>query len=237
MQRAVHNQKSFSTAYDASLIESPGVEFFSTELWASRRALDGEALGRGSAWFVNAPFGPVVLREYLRGGWVARISRRDYFFSTVGRSRPFREFDILAALFEQGLPVPRPVAALCEHRGLVSTGSIMTMRIPGARTLADSLSGRSPSGDSLWEDVGSCIRQFHRAGVWHADLNARNILLDETLEVFLIDFDRARLMPGTEVNGKRNLQRLRRSLEKLWPVDRRTHLQPAWNRLLAAYHV
>jgi 3-deoxy-D-manno-octulosonic acid kinase len=89
----------------------------------------------------------------------------------------------------------------------------------------------------LWENVGRCIRQFHRAGVWHADLNARNILLNEELKVFLVDFDRARLMNGTEVNGKRNLERLKRSLQKLWPEGQRKLLQPAWNRLLAAYHV
>ena len=236
MQHVIDQQRSFAIAYDADLVDKPGLELFSPELWRSRQALDGEAVGRGSTWFVNAPFGPVVLREYLRGGWVAKISRKNYFFTTVARSRPFREFDILAALYGQGLPVPQPVAALCEHSGLVSTGSIITMRIAHTRTLADVLPGDLQHGDVLWENVGRCIRQFHRAGVWHADLNARNILLDDELGVFLVDFDRARLMSGTEVNGKRNLERLKRSLEKLWPAGQRNLLQPAWNHLLAAYH-
>jgi len=237
MRQVVNQQRSFSIAFDADLVESPGVDLFSPELWRARRSLDGEAVGRGSTWFVNAPFGPAVLREYLRGGWVAKVSRRSYFFTTVARSRPFREFDILATLSAQGLPVPQPVAALCEHGGLMSTGSIITMRIAHTRTLADILPGDPQQGSDVWENVGRCIRQFHRAGVWHADLNARNILLDREMKVYLIDFDRARLMTGTEVNGKRNLDRLKRSLEKLWPASQHTLLQPAWNRLRAAYHV
>lgn len=237
MRHIVNKQRSFAIAYDADLVDSPGVELFSPELWRTRRAIDGEAVGRGSTWFVNAPFGPAVLREYLRGGWVAKISRRNYFFTNVARSRPFREFDILTALFAQGLPVPQPVAALCEHSGLTSSGSIITMRIAHTCTLADILPGDPHRCDDAWENVGRCIRQFHRAGVWHADLNARNILLDREMKAYLIDFDRARLMGGTEVNGKRNLDRLRRSLEKLWPENQKTLLQPAWNRLQAAYHV
>ena len=47
----------------------------------------------------------------------------------------------LLDLFEKGLPVPRPVAALCQHKGLVATGAIMTECIPSATTLADVVTG------------------------------------------------------------------------------------------------
>ena len=240
MKPVVNRQKSFAIAHDASLVDAPGVELFSVDFWDSRRALAGEAIGRGSAWFIDSPFGPVVLRQYLRGGWVAAISRERYFFTTVSRSRPLREFHLLAALYKQGLPVPRPVAALCEHFGLISSGSIMTMRISSAQTLADILPGNpgSPELDAVfWGSVGKCIRQFHNAGVWHADLNARNILLDDELRVFLIDFDRARFTPGTAVNGKRNLDRLKRSLVKLWPAEKLSVMETAWDQLRAGYHV
>lgn len=239
MQSVVDKRKSFAIAYDASCVDRPGVEIFSPEFWESRRAVSGEAVGRGSAWFIDAPFGRVVLRQYLRGGWVAKLNRQGYFFTTVERSRPIREFNILTRLYEQGLTVPRPVAALCEHHGLISTGSIITARIPGARTLVDffpgNRSGLAP-GANFWKSVGECIRRFHNAGVWHADLNARNILLDEEMRVHLIDLDRARYTPGQPVNGKRNLERLKRSLDKLWPVDGAEELQAAWLQLRAAYH-
>jgi 3-deoxy-D-manno-octulosonic acid kinase len=239
MQPVIFKRKSYAIAYDAGRVEIPAVEIFSPEFWDSRRALSGEAIGRGSTWFVDAPFGPVVLRQYLRGGWVAKLSRQDYFFTTVARSRPFREFDILARLSGQGLPVPRPLAALCEHRGLISTGSIITARIAGARTLADFFPGNrsGPEPDAaFWQSVGKCIRQFHNAGAWHADLNARNILLDDEMRVHLVDFDRAHFTPGKPVNGKRNLERLKRSLEKLWPAANVSEMQAAWLQLRAGYH-
>lgn len=239
MKPVLIKKKTFAITYDASLAEAPGVEFFSPEYWDSRNALAGEAQGRGSTSFVDAPFGPAVLRQYLRGGWIARVIRQSYFFTVVSRSRPFREFDVLSSLYEQGLPVPRPVAALCEHRGLVASGSIMTMRIPSSRTLADLLQ-RTDGGvvldDAAWASIGACIRRFHKAGAWHADLNARNILLDDAMQVFLIDFDRARLMRGMEVNGRRNLERLTRSLEKLWPADTRPMMKRSWIQLLKGYH-
>jgi 3-deoxy-D-manno-octulosonic acid kinase len=239
MNSAIHKEKSLAIVYDASLVDAPDLNYFSVDYWRSQQVLIGEAVGRGSAWFINAPFGPVVLRQYLRGGWVAKISRANYFFTTVSRSRPFREYHLLAALYEKGLPVPRPVAALCEFRGITSTGAIITARIESAQTLADLLPGNedSPSlTDGFWADVGKCLRRFHDAGVWHADLNARNILLDAALQVFLIDFDRARFTPGKVVNGEGNLKRLKRSLVKFWPAEELSAMQSAWAQLLAAYH-
>jgi len=138
-------------------------------------------------------------------------------------------------LFEVKLPVPRPLAALCEHRGIFSTGAIMTARIEEAQPLADLLPATGIES-GLWAKVGRCISRFHRAGVWHADLNARNILLTAEPSVFLIDFDRARFTPGHAVAGKDNLSRLYRSLQKFWPVSQTSNLQTAWHQLLTAYH-
>ncbi len=232
MKSVIHKESSLAIAYDASLMEMPTVDYFSVDYWRSKQALEGEAVGRGSAWFINTAFGPVVLRQYLRGGWVAKISRQSYFFSTVSRSRPFREYHLLAALYDLGLPVPKPVTALCEFHGIISSGALMTARISSAQTLADVL----PGNEGIWGDVGKCIRRFHDAGVWHADLNARNILLDADLRVFLIDFDRARFTPGKVVNGEGNLKRLKRSLVKLWPTGELSAMQTAWTQLIAAYH-
>jgi 3-deoxy-D-manno-octulosonic acid kinase len=239
MKSVTHQQNSLAIVYDAELMDSPNVDYFSVDFWKSQQALMGEAVGRGSAWFIDAPFGSVVLRRYLRGGWAAKISRQSYFFTAVSRSRPFREYHLLASLFELGLPVPRPVAALCEFQGVISTAAILTVRIPSAQTLADELPGSNDTlklENNFWRSVGKCIRRFHDAGVWHADLNARNILLDAALKVYLIDFDRARFTPGKAVQGQGNLDRLKRSLVKLWPTTTLSKLEPSWIQLEAGYH-
>jgi len=114
----------------------------------------------------------------------------------------------------------------------------LTARIPSVQTLADFLPGKN-SGDQqladIWLRVGKCIREFHDAGVWHADLNARNILLNADSRVFLIDFDRAKFSPGRAVNGEGNLRRLKRSLAKLWPPGEISTMQIAWTQLKAGY--
>jgi len=234
MEQVIHKEKSWAVAYDASLMGVPGPDYFSVDYWRARQALKGAAIGRGSAWYIEAPHGPVVLRHYLRGGWAATFSRQNYFFTGVSSSRPFREYHVLNELYAKGLPVPRPVAALCQHHGVVSTGAIITAHIQSTTTLADSLSGGGVAEDT-WTRVGRCIRKFHDAGAWHADLNARNILLDEDLEVYLIDFDRARFNPGKPVNGEGNLNRLKRSLQKIWTLEKLPALQAAWNELKAGY--
>jgi 3-deoxy-D-manno-octulosonic acid kinase len=234
MKHLIHQEKSFAIAYDASLLDVPGVEYFSVDFWHSRQAMTGEAIGRGSAWFIETPHGPVVLRHYLRGGWAAKFSRQGYFFTGISRSRPFREYHLLVELHAKGLPVPRPVAALCQHHGMISTGAIMTACITSAKTLADCLTGESQV-EGIWASVGKCIRRFHDAGVWHADLNARNILLDNERQVFLIDFDRARFKPGKAVEPEGNLNRLKRSMVKLWPTTDMSTLHLAWAELEAGY--
>lgn len=234
MKQVIHKEKSWAVAYDASLMSVPGLDYFSVDYWRSRQAVTGEAIGRGSAWYIEAPHGPIVLRHYLRGGWAATFSRQSYFYTGVSNSRPFREYHVLMELYAKGLPVPRPVAALCQHHGVISTGAIMTACIPSTNTLADILSGGDAVED-IWTKVGRCIRKFHDAGLWHADLNARNILLDANLEVYLIDFDRARFNPGKPVNGEGNLNRLKRSLQKLWSPEKMPALQSAWNELKTGY--
>lgn len=234
MKHVVHKQKSWAVTYDASLMSVPEPDYFSVDYWRSRQAVRGEAIGRGSAWYVEAPYGPVVLRHYLRGGWVARVSRQSYFFTGVMNSRPFREYHVLVELCAKSLPVPRPVAALCQQHGLLSSGAIMTACIPNAKTLADILTAGKVA-EGVFAKVGSCIRKFHDAGVWHADLNVRNILLDEDLDVYLIDFDRARFNPAKPVNGKGNLKRLKRSFEKVRALNGMSELQPAWHELKTGY--
>lgn len=235
---AIHNGKALAIVYDAGRMGVPDAKYFDIEYWRAQQALTDVAVGRGNTWYINAPFGPVVLRHYLRGGWAARVSREHYIFTTVHRSRPFREFHILVDLLGLDLPVPVPVAALCRHKGILSSGALITQTISGAQTLADILpgTGSARANNAVpWAEIGECIRRFHTAGVWHADLNARNIMLDAVQRVYLIDFDHSRLTVGKAINGEGNLNRLKRSLDKLWPASHINDLQPAWDRLKSGY--
>ncbi|NIP17305.1 MAG: 3-deoxy-D-manno-octulosonic acid kinase [Xanthomonadales bacterium] len=222
--------------YDGDYIQAPEERFFDPLWWEQEGAVTGRAAGRGSAVFIEAPFGPAVLRTYLRGGWPARISRDRYLYTGLQRTRPFREFRLLTSMVDAGLPVPGPLAALCRRKGLTCTGALITRRLPDVTPLAELL-GDAGLGDGEWSAIGRTIGRFHHAGVRHADLNARNILMRPgTGEVFLVDFDRSAISPGRPVNGNPNLARLRRSLGKLWPAEPERGIDPCWRALLDGYH-
>jgi 3-deoxy-D-manno-octulosonic acid kinase len=115
---------------------------------------------------------------------------------------------------------------------------LITQRIAGADPLSARLGAAPPLAEAVWRAVGAAVARLHRAGVDHADLNAHNILLDGSGAISVIDFDRGRLRaPGTW--AARNLQRLRRSLEKISrssPVGRSEGFSAqAWEWLLAGY--
>ena len=72
------------------------------------------------------------------------------------------------------------------------------------------------------EMAAHVIKRLHTTGVYHADLNLTNILVapkSSQPQALVIDFDRARMFPASlpAYKRKRNLQRLRRSLNKLDP--------------------
>lgn len=172
------------------------------------------AAGRGSAWFLRVDDEQWVLRHYRRGGLIARWVADRYAWLGVARTRAFAEWHLLADLFGLALPVPRPVAARVERCGVWRyRADLIIARIPNAESLAERLR-RAPLNPSEWQSLGEVIATFHAAGVHHHDLNAHNILLDDEGRFFLIDFDRGRRRrPGRW--ARRNLARLRRSLDKL----------------------
>lgn len=173
------------------------------------RARPVDAGGRQAAWFIDGPGWQGVLRGYRRGGLVARLSRDAYVWQGESRTRSFREYRLLAMMREQGLKVPAPLAAAYWRRGVTYRAAILVERIPDVRPLAQALD--EPVGDA----VAAAIAAMHRAGVWHADLNAFNILIDPTGVVWLIDFDRGTAGGVSNRQRRGNLLRLRRSLEKI----------------------
>ena len=200
--------------------------------WLDRQRARPVAAGRGGNWFIDADDGAWVLRHYRRGGFVARLVADRYLWTGYARSRSLREFRLLTELRAAALPVPRPLAARVVRRGLVYRADLITEVLPGTVTLAARLALHAIDPAELGA-VGRCVRAMHDMGVWHADLNAHNILLDDSGRVFLIDFDRARRRAGGHWKAG-NLARLRRSLDKLAGPGQ--GFDPArWQTLLDGY--
>ena len=205
--------------YDAALLDHADDGLFAPGADAAGSG------GRGSAWLAGG--GDWVLRHYRRGGLVARLLHDQYLWTGLERSRPWREWRLLDLLYKEGLPVPRPVAARVTRAGAWYRGDLLTRRIRDTVSLAE----RIAAGNPPWRAVGACIRRFHDAGVWHADLNAHNLLLDSVDRVYLLDFDRGERRHPARGWQRGNLARLRRSLEKLAPGV----TEQGWAELMDGY--
>jgi 3-deoxy-D-manno-octulosonic acid kinase len=229
-----HKQDYHIIVYDADRIRHPAEKLFEPEYWEQQGALVGKAAGRGQVLMLETEFGPAVLKQYLRGGWAARVSRDRYVFSGFERSRPLMEFNVLAELSVAGLPVPEPLAAICKRHGKLYSGWLMTSRIMNTEPLADLITVRKDD-PVMWREIGACVRRFHDFGLVHGDLNARNILLGDANQVHLVDFDRSRIRSGDTRAFSSNLSRLHRSLEKVWPGSFSGALETCWELLLEGY--
>jgi 3-deoxy-D-manno-octulosonic acid kinase len=216
--------------YDASRAGNALPAWFDPAYWRER----GEPRGRGTTHFIRTGKQNFVLRHYRRGGLVARVLRDQYFWQGEAATRSFAEWQLLYHLHRAGLPVPAPIAARYRRQGLMYTADLITERLVDSISLADALR-RHGIPILGWITIGRCIRSFHDLGVCHPDLNAHNILLVGDDLVYLIDFDRGRLLkPGLWCDG--NLVRLRRSLEKITYGLGPDHFSEAdWHGLLDGY--
>lgn len=213
MQERTHKDTEGAILFDAEVSPQVGHDWFAPDYWRERGALRTQGGGRGGVAIIATPVGECVLRHYRRGGLVAATMGDRYLWTGADRTRPFAEFHLLAEIARLELPGPTVVAArYCRH-GLFYAADLITRRIADAQTLAECLGAGRLDGE-LAEEVGALVARFHRAGVWHADLNAHNVLVTPGA-LYLIDFDRGRMRIPAVAWQRANLQRLRRSLLKL----------------------
>ena len=199
--------------YDNEFVGKVIADWFEPAYWESQQAIEGLASGRGTTWFVQQNGDHWVLRHYRRGGLMAKLLDDRYLWAGLKQTRAWREWCLLAEMVQQGLPAPKPVAARVCKRGLFYSADLLTVRIPDARSLSQCLISEELAA-LQWCQIGKVIKDFHQSGIYHADLNAHNIMLNNAGEVFIIDFDRGEQRP-VDAWTESNLQRLRRSLDKL----------------------
>jgi 3-deoxy-D-manno-octulosonic acid kinase len=232
----VKKTRNGAIVYDTEIINQISDAAFSSNSWPHTTPVTGalRSAGRGNTMIVGRAGGEFVLRHYLRGGLPGRLIRDAYLWTGERQTRAFAEWYLLSKLVRMGLPVPRPAAARYVRNGPIYRADLLTVRIPDVQSLADRIAA-APGGPPLWVGVGRTIRKFHDAGIFHADLNAYNVQVDQLGRVFLLDFDRGKILPAG-VWQQKNLGRLHRSLKKIKSLDKNLHFGPAnWNELLEGY--
>lgn len=194
-------------------------DVFDEQKLAAKDLLRGVAhAGRGNTHFFCIGAQELVLRHYRRGGMAQRISKDRYLYTGLERTRAMQEFSVLLELQKRALGAPKPYACRVVRHGASYSASLITYRLPG-HTLAENIATDSVDV-RIWSAIGDTIGRFHAEGLFHADLNAHNIMIDSLGRIALIDFDRAAFRKNQLSNPlggwrRQNVKRLYRSLKKI----------------------
>ena len=189
--------------------------------------------GRAAHPVVVLPTGEkAVVRRYRRGGLLRRVNQSRYF----GGNRAFDELRATERARAGGVRTARVLAAVESPQRMGYVAMLATLLIPGSRDAAQWLAAGEGDRDRMLLDAGRQLGAMHAAGVSHPDVNLRNLLVaekDDAPEVWLLDFDKARVHPGPVPPARRavDLRRLARSARKL-----RAGLGPeAWGTVQEGY--
>lgn len=213
----------------------PGLQKIVSEFSPGVKGAHGNFYGRAS--YVAMPVSElggrrVIVRRYSHGGLWGRLAG-DILW---GQGRPLRELINAERAMESGVDTAEVVALrFRKYLGPLYKADIFTLEIPGTEDLMALLS-RHPSSEEflqkreLIRHIARAVRKMHDAGLLHADLHLKNILVrkDELPRVYIIDLDKSSFYEeegGGLSMGQRmdNLLRLDRSVEKFcrWRPDLR----------------
>jgi len=208
--------------------------WFEDSYWLNQGRLLGASSGRGSAWMVKSNHDKMMLRHYYRGGIPARFNKDKYLWTGLKNTRSFSEFHLLKKMIDLNLPVPAPIAAQACKKGAFYQANILIKYLPHQWTFADLLNSNEDEIVNTWQNIGETIALFHNHGIYHADLNANNILIDGSI-IYLIDFDHSKHCQPRKRWQQANLKRLKRSIDKLTESDYIGTNELKWHSLLQAY--
>jgi len=228
--------------FDQNEIADFTPDMLSVQFWREKNAITGSAQGRGTTWFVQHNDKKSdqdkhwVLRHYYRGGLIGKIINDSYFFTAQKNTRAAREFSLLAHMQKLALPAPKPIAYRVTRHGLFYRADLLSSRIENAQDLVAVLTENSIS-DDLWFAIGETIKTFHEQGIYHHDLNAHNILIDNNNKLWLIDFDQGEQRAIQQNWQQSNMQRLLRSFHKEKnKLTTFNWLESNWQTLLDGYN-
>lgn len=178
-------------------------------------------IGRGSMPAIELEPGMherVLVRKYRRGG-LLRFFLPDVFFS---QSRAFDELAVTLAAAQSGIPVADVVAAVSlRTAGILRRHYLVTRELRDCCDLPAWFQGgcTDEEVETRTRLLADLIRRMHDSGLYHADLNLKNILVgrEDARRLFIIDWDKSTHAQGPlgQDARQRNVIRLCRSAAKL----------------------
>lgn len=172
--------------------------------------------GRNKIFLFKSTTNPsVLIKQYSHGGIFGKILPKYYFFS----NRFLHEFSIYVEILKNNLPIPEYLGGFWSKKFGVYRCGIIIEFIPDTHTLEEFLNNNFFSIEEKYDILIKCgkiIKNMHDIGIFHNDLQIRNLLIDsKNKSVFLIDFDNAKkIFTLNNYYRSQNLLRLKRSFLK-----------------------
>ena len=218
--------------YADDLIKDINRDFFEANQWLQNKSDDVNVFGRGETIFFRHQNLKCVLKHYYRGGILGRYIRDRYLWTGIDGSRSIREFRRLEKLSAMGLPVPKPIGARVKKSGATYTADLITIEIENSKTLSELIIDDDVD-NNVWKSIGKCLHLFNNKEIYHPDLNTNNILIDDELNVYLIDFDTSSRLHQKISSKRSTLDRFHRSLKKTFKNSNKKFLESDWNIILS----
>ncbi len=133
--------------------------------------------------------GSVVIKSYMRGGFVRHFLKSRYV--KFGKPRSRLEFEALSELRLLGISAPEPLAY--AYRGFpLYRAWLITREVESACTLAELGCRDISRATDVMGKVIEQIKKLVACGFIHVDLHPGNVLVDSNDDIFIIDFDKGR---------------------------------------------
>ena len=114
-----------------------------------------------------------VKKHYQRKGMM-QIFNDLYLYTSIKRTRSFREFEILNYLVISDFSTCKPLVGWVEYiGGILYRANLITENIPGMN-FNDFLTSKDSIESILvriYENIGSTIAKMHKLSIFHGDLN------------------------------------------------------------------
>jgi hypothetical protein len=174
--------------------------------------------GRGDLGVIELDGARLLCKRMQHGGLLARLLGSRY----LDRRKPLHELRIVGRALADGVPTAEVPAVVAERTvPPFYRYWVFSKELPDTVDLLTYLRRRPPRRERIPVIVAAAraVCAMHDAGLFHADLHLKNILVRvadlERPEAFVIDFDKAVAAPRMNVRRRlKNLRRLWKSAEK-----------------------
>lgn len=169
--------------------------------------------GRRKVNIFSLPDGrAIAVKHYARGGLVRFLVKETYL--KLSTTRAEAEFMWLENVRRLGLSAPEPLAFAFKGHRLYKCW-LITREIENHQTLADIAFSDIVRTNRLIPQLLDQTVTLIQNSILHVDFHAGNVLVNDTDQLFLIDFDKARIYRGSQTRlAKRYISRWQRAVKK-----------------------